>query len=210
VTANTSDWQCEVNELIAKQILAVVAVILTFIGFYPYIRSIFVGTVKPHVFSWIIWGSVTIFVFVAQLYDGGGAGAWPMGVTGVISILVAVIAFYKTPAIRGDQLDWFFLLLALSSLPLWYFTSNPLWAVGILTAAEVLGFVPTIRKACLRPYEESLLFFAIFAARNTVSILALENYTLTTLLFPVTTAFACVILIVVVMNRRTVANRNSL
>ena len=193
--------------MIAKEILAIVAIILTCIGFLPYIRSILLGTIKPHVISWVIWGSVTVFVFFAQVSDGGGAGAWPIGFTGVISILVAFIAYFKTSVIHIDKLDWFFLLLALSSLPLWSYTSNPLWAVVILTTSEVLGFIPTIRKAYIRPFEESLLFFIIFSMRNTVSILALENYTLTTLLFPVTTTIACLTLIIIVISRRSVAHR---
>ena len=148
-------------------------------------------------------------VFFAQIYDGGGAGAWPMGVTGIITIFVAFIAYFKASTIHVDKLDWFFLLLAFSSLPLWYFTSDPVWTVVILTVVEVLGFLPTIRKAYIRPYEESLLFFSIFAARNTVAIFALENYTLTTVLFPATTVFFCLILTTLVFYRRMISVRNT-
>lgn len=198
-----------VTALIYKEFMAIIAIILTVIGFFPYIRSIFLGTIRPHVFSWIIWGSVTIFVFFAQMTDGGGAGAWPMGVTGVITIFVACLSYMKTTTIHADKLDWCFLVLAFSSLPLWYITSDPLWAVVILTIAEVLGFLPTIRKAYIKPFEESLLFFSIFAIRNIASILALENYTVTTLLFPITTTVACVILLVVVVPRRLTIKRKS-
>lgn len=145
---------------------------------------------------------VTVSVFFAQIYDGGGAGAWPIGVSGVITVFVAFIAYHKTATIYADKADCFFLLLAISSLPVWFLTSDPLGAVIILTVAEVLGFLPTVRKAYARPFEESLLFFSIFATRNMLSIVALENYTLTTLLFPVITTLACVLLIVVVLNRR--------
>lgn len=190
-----------------KEVLAILSIVLTCMGFFPYIRSILLGALKPHIFSWIIWGTVTIFVFFAQVYDGGGAGAWPMGVTGVITIFVAVIAYVKAPAIHADKLDWFFLLLALSSLPLWYVTSDPLWAVILLTTAEVLGFLPTLRKAYVHPFEESLLFFYIFTVRNMTAIMALEHYSLTTLLFPVVTIVSSLILIVVVTSRRIVSNR---
>jgi|GEM_PF-6430894 len=30
------------------------AIILTFVGFYPYIKSILQGDTKPHLFSWIM------------------------------------------------------------------------------------------------------------------------------------------------------------
>jgi hypothetical protein len=51
-----------------------------------YIHSIQQGTTKPHVFSWVIWGSTTFVVFLAQLADKGGAGAWPIGVSGIITL----------------------------------------------------------------------------------------------------------------------------
>ncbi len=42
-----------------KELLSAAAILLTFIAFFPYIRSIIKGTIKPHVFSWVIWGTTT-------------------------------------------------------------------------------------------------------------------------------------------------------
>lgn len=58
-----------------KEFFGAVAIALTIMAFWPYIRSIHQGKTKPHVFSWIIWGSTTFVVFLAQLADAGGAGA---------------------------------------------------------------------------------------------------------------------------------------
>lgn len=185
-----------------KELFSFLAIILTFSGFVPYIISILRETVKPHVFSWIIWGFVTLFVFFAQLTDAAGAGAWVTGVSGAISIVVAVIAFIKTPKIVADRIDWLFLLLAFGSLPLWYVTSNPLWTVIILTLTDVLGFLPTLRKAFHRPFEESLLFFNIFLLRNVLMVVALENYSVVTSLFPVAISVCSGILIITILSRR--------
>ena len=76
-----------------KELLSAIAIVLTFLAFLPYIRSIFQGKTKPHVFSWVIWGSTTFIVFLAQLADKGGAGAWPIGVSGIITIYVALLAY---------------------------------------------------------------------------------------------------------------------
>ena len=86
-------------------------------------------------------------VFLAQLEDGGGTGAWPIGVSGIITIFIALLAYIKRADISITRTDWLFLVAALSSLPFWYFTSDPLWAVVILTTVDVLGFGPTARKA---------------------------------------------------------------
>lgn len=185
-----------------KEFLSAVAIALTLLAFFPYIRSIIKNTVKPHVFSWVIWGMTTFVVFLAQLEDNGGAGAWPIGVSGCITIFIALLAYLKRADITITKIDWLFFFAAISSLPFWYFTSDPLWAVVILTTVDVLGFGPTVRKAYVLPHSEPLLFFALFTARNLIVIMALENYSVTTVLFPAAVAIACLSLMAMITYRR--------
>jgi hypothetical protein len=188
--------------MILKEFLSAVAITLTFIAFLPYIRSIQQGKTKSHVFSWIIWGCTTFIVFLAQLAANGGVGAWAIGVSGVITIYVALLAYIKKSDTTISKIDWLFFILAMISLPLWYITSDPLWAVVILTTVDVLGFAPSFRKAYMYPFEEQLRFFVIMVARNLISIMALEHYSLTTVLFPAIIALVCVIFILLVIYRR--------
>ena len=59
-----------------KEWLSAIAILLTFIGFFPYIVSIRKGRTKPHVFSWIIWGnfvySLSRWGMIAVLAQLGG------------------------------------------------------------------------------------------------------------------------------------------
>ena len=188
--------------MLYKDLLSAVAIVLTLIAFLPYIRSIINNSIKPHVFSWVIWGSTTFVVFLAQLEDDAGVGAWPIGVSGIITIFIALLAYIKRADISLTRTDWLFFVSAMSSLPLWYLTSDPLWAVVVLTTVDVLGFGPTVRKAYSQPHSESVLFFSLFAARNVIVIMALENYSITTVLFPVVIAASCLLLIVMILYRR--------
>jgi hypothetical protein len=190
-----------------KVLLSSIAIALTVLAFFPYIRTILKGETKPHVFSWVIWGSTTIIIFLAQLADEGGAGAWPIGVSGMITLYVAILAYLRKSDSTITKTDWIFFILAMASLPVWYLTSNPLWAVVILTTADVLGFGPTFRKAYIRPFEEQLIFFVIMTIRNLISIAALENYSMTTVLFPAVIAATCMIFIPMVMYRRRALSR---
>jgi hypothetical protein len=190
--------------MIHKAFFSAVAIALTLMAFVPYIRDIQRGKIKPHVFSWVIWGLTTFVVFLAQMQAKGGAGAWPIGISGVITIWVAVLAFMKRGDIAITRLDWMFFVIALSALPFWYFSANPLWAVAILTMVDALGFGPTFRKAYRHPFEEQLTIFVLFMARNAVSILALETYSLTTVLFPAVIALTSLLLILMVFYRRRV------
>ena len=190
-----------------KEILSAIAIALTFAAFVPYVRAIVSGAVRPHVFSWVIWGATTLVVFFAQLEGKGGVGAWPIGVSGVITIFVALLAFVKRADIAITKTDWLFFVAALSSLPLWHATSDPLWAVVILTTVDVVGFGPTVRKVYRFPHSESLLFFALFAVRNLLVIVALEHYSVTTVLFPAVIAAACTLLIAMATYRKRVLAR---
>lgn len=189
-----------------KEILGTVAIALTFAGFLPYVIAIVRNQIKPHALSWLIWGAVTLIVFTAQIRAGGGAGAWTNGVSGLLSMSIAVLAFVKMQSHDAiTRADWFFFTAALSSLPLWYLTADPLWAVVVLTTVDVLGFGPTLRKAYNRPHEEGLFFFIAFTARNGVAMLALEHYSLTTALFPAATGIACAALVLLIGYRRQIA-----
>ena len=186
-----------------KDIIGALAIALTLFAFLPYIASTWRGQTRPHVFSWVIWGITTFIVFLAQVKDGGGAGAWPIGVSGVITIGVAIVAYLKRADISITRLDTLFFIAAVSAVPLWYFTADPMWAVVILTVVDLLGFGPTLRKAFHFPHEENLTFFGLFLLRNLLVIVALEHYSVTTLLFPAAVALACLLLILLIGYRRT-------
>ena len=83
------------SDVMSKQLLSAIAIGLTIAAYFPYIRSIIQGKTKPHVFSWVIWGTSTCIVFLAQLVDKGGACAWVIGFSGIISIYAAFLAFIK-------------------------------------------------------------------------------------------------------------------
>ena len=185
-----------------KELLSTAAIILTFVAFAPYIRGILRDEIRPHLFSWVIWSCTTLIVFAATVKGGGGVGAWPIALSGVITLYITMLAHRHRADSTITRLDWVFFVSALSTIPIWYLTSNPLWAVIILTTVDLLGFGPTLRKAYYRPYEEGISLYAIYAFRNLLVVGAMEAYSLITLLFPVAIALACLVLIVLILIRR--------
>jgi len=185
-----------------KEAFSVLAIFLTFIAFYPYIRLIVKNEIQPHVFSWLIWGTTTLIIFFAQIQGGAGIGAWPIGISALITMTVAYLAYRKKHENSITKLDWIFFISSLASLPFWFLTSDPLWAVVILTTVDVLGFGPTFRKAYNNPFKENTLFFFLFTCRNLSVIVAVEHYSITTVLFPAVIAFVCIVLIAMILYRR--------
>jgi len=185
-----------------KELLAAAAIALTFAMFVPYVRSIHDGRTKPHAFSWIIWSLGTLVVFCAQLAGHGGLGAWPIGVSGLITTYIAVLAYGKHSDRSITKTDWIFLAVALAALPCWFVTSNPLSAVVLLTAVDLAGFGPTFRAAYHRPHDERIGFYSLGVARNGLAISALEQYSWTTVLFPAAVGVACAAFVAMVAYRR--------
>jgi hypothetical protein len=179
------------DSIIAKELISAAAFLVTIALFVPYIRSIRKGQTVPHVFSWVIWVVGTFIVFFAQLAGGAGVGAWPIGFSASITSYIAVLAYFKRSQLSIQTLDWLLFALALSALPAWGFTSDPLWAVVLLTTADIIGFGPTVRRAYSQPHQEHAGFFALGAVRNTLVVLALESYSWTTVLFPVAVGITC-------------------
>ncbi|HEX7070660.1 MAG TPA: hypothetical protein VF190_07630 [Rhodothermales bacterium] len=187
-----------------KGLFSAAATVLTFVLFAGYIRLIRSGQIKPHVFSWLIWAIGTFTVFLAQLADGAGVGAWPIGISGLITSYIAALSYANRGDTRTTTSDWGFFLAALSAFPAWYFTADPVWAVAILTLADLAGFGPTIRRAYAQPHLESGGFFALGALRNLLVVIALEHYSVTTSLFPVAVGAACLLVAALLVVRRRI------
>jgi len=192
------------SALFDKPAFAAIAIALTFIGTAPYVYSTLRGATRPHVFSWVAWALTTTVVFFAQLQGRGGIGAWPTGVSALLTAFIAVLAWTRRGDVAISRSDGLFFLASLASLPLWYLTSDPLSAIVILTTVDVLGFGPTIRKAYHAPHSEPPVFYAIFALRNLTAILALEHHTVTTVLFPTVLGLVCVFILGLLIWRRAV------
>jgi hypothetical protein len=185
-----------------KTICATLAAILTVVGFAPYLRGIVTGTIRPHAISWVIWAITTLIAAAAQLSAGAGWGGAVIAFSGVATVLIAIAAYAKRADCDITRTDWQFLLAALASLPVWFFTGSPLAAGVVLTLVDLLGFGPTLRKSYVDPHSESVTFFAIFATRNALAIAALNELSVATAIFPAAVGAGCVFVVALILVRR--------
>lgn len=172
-----------------KEIIGIVAVILTFVGYIPYIRDTIKGKTKPHIYTWFIWGLVTAIAFGLQISANAGPGAF----TTLAAAIVCFIIFGF--GIRQGERDittsdTVFLVLSLVALVLWLFAKQPVLSVILVSTIDMLGFIPTIRKSWHKPHEETLISYQTNTLRFGLAIIALNHYTLVTALYPVTWVFA--------------------
>lgn len=167
-----------------KEIIGIIAVILTFVGYVPYIRDTLKGKTKPHVYTWLIWGLVSAITFALQMSDNAGPGAFVNLAAASVCILIVILGFKQ-----GDHdlttSDTIFFVGALLSLGIWLIADQPVISVLLISVIEHLGFIPTIRKSWNKPYSETLITYEINTFRFSLAILAIENYSIITTLSPV-------------------------
>lgn len=120
----------------------------------------------------------------------------------MITFYVAWAAYHHCADSTITRTDRWFLFAAMTASPIWHVSHDLLWAVVMLTGIDLLGFGPTFRKSWQLSERENAIFFALFALRNLFVTLSLENYVLTTALFPTATGIACGLLVMVIAARR--------
>jgi hypothetical protein len=165
------------------QILASISVAIVLYQYIPYIRSVFAGKTKPHIFSWFIWGVLTAIAFAGQVVDGAGAGAWVTGFTACGCIIIC-LSCYRYGERSITRSDWWSFIAGLSAIPAWLITKEPLTAMLIITLIDALAFYPTFRKSWYKPNEELLQTYMLSGTKFLLAIIALENFTPTTWLYP--------------------------
>jgi hypothetical protein len=193
---------------------AVLASGITISIFTPYLIGIRRGSIRPHVISWVIWGLTTLLVGGGQWLGGGGVGAVPILLSGVLSMGVAGLTFlYRRRGqvdSRVTRFDGWSLGIVLACIPLWLMTGNERWSMLVLTTIDLIGFGPTLRAAWRDPHAESALLFAAFATRNAVAIAGLESLHLSTVVFPGVIGVACLSVVFLIVIRRQTISKPSL
>lgn len=189
-----------------KEIFGILSVIPGIIGFGNYIWTIFRKRTKPHMLTWIVWVIITGVVFAAQCSQNAGAGSWALGLGFAGCSLIAVISLFhgEKRITWGDKIAF---AGGLATIPLWYFTKNPLWSVILATAIDGFAFYPTFRKSWLKPYEESTPLYTLDAARLLISLFAIENLTLTSILYPLFVMLMNTSFVVMLCCRRAVLKK---
>jgi hypothetical protein len=188
---------------IMKELVGLITVALAFIGLVPYIIDIFRNKTKPHVFTWVVWAMVTFLAFLGQWQKGAGAGSWTTGVTGILTIFIAIISIKKGSR-DITKSDVIVFIMALIAIIPWLLTKDPTLSVIILTIVNTLAFIPTIRKTMKDPKSETFSSYVIHTFRHSLSIVALSNYNLATFLYPSVVALSNLIVVVVILKSRYV------
>ncbi len=184
-----------------KAILGWLSVLIVVVVTLLYLRLVWRGAIKPHLFTWVIWALSTGIAAAGRMSEAAGAGAWGQwaGAAGCVCVALLTWRQGEKDITRGD---WWSFLLALAAIPLWLLTDNALLAVLMVTAIDVVGYYPTFRKSWRRPYEEAVFNYIAANVIHVLSVLATEHYSVTNLLFQVTLFVVNSLLVAMLLWRR--------
>ncbi len=164
-------------------VYATFGVLLAFIAYIPYLQDTFSGKTKPHFFSWFLWSVVSFIAGGIQISDGAGVGALTNLAMGFICLVIATRSLLNgTKDIT--RFDIFSAIMALVALILWLLIKQPLWSMILIVITDFLSFIPTIRKSWYKPEQETLATWVISCTRQILTILAMQNFTVITVLYP--------------------------
>jgi hypothetical protein len=184
-----------------KNLLGALAVIVQLSSYGIYLRGIYIGKIKPHAFTWFAWGTLTSIGFAAQVVSKAGAGSWVMFMNALLCYSIAIIAF-RQGHVKYSLFDWIALSGAILGGFLWYVTSNPFFAVILISISDAIGILPTIRKAYYFPNEESIAPWLVGIFTYALSILALNSLVITNWLYPASIMITDFIFVIEVSVRR--------
>ena len=127
---------------------------------------------------------------LVQLTDNPGPGSLVTFVAGAVCLVIFILGLIKKTNAKITKSDTVFFALALVAMGLWLIADQPVLSVILLSTIDLLGFGPTVRKSWNNPYTETLISYEINTLRFALALLALNHYTITTALYPVTWVFA--------------------
>jgi len=168
-----------------KEFLGILAVVITFIGYAPYVVDTIKGKTRPHIFSWFTWAFVTFIIFALQVIGYGGAGTYTTLATAILCTAIFILGLRngKRDITRFDTVTF---IISLIATGVWIIAKQPVISTFLIVTINTLANLPTMRKSWRDPHSETLFTWEMGGVRNFLGLLALSNYSIITWLYPVT------------------------
>ncbi len=160
-----------------KEIIGGIATVLTFVAYIPYYRDILKGKTRPHVYSWSLWGLLTILIVALQIKGGAGPATWVTAAAGLLCIGVVILSL-KNGKRDITYSDTITAILSLIAIGFWVIAKQPVISIILVVIADILAFFPTVRKSWNQPHTETVSLYATNALRFALAILAVEHYSI--------------------------------
>ena len=189
------------NVNIIKQVMSFVAVVMTFVSYVPYYRDILRNKTHPHIYSWSLWCLLTILIVALQIKGGAGLATYVTAAVGLLCFGVVILSF-KNGRKDITLSDTIVAILGLVAIGCWLIVDQPIVSMILVVIADLLAFVPTVRKSWHKPHTETLSLYITSALQFSLALMAIKEYTILSSLWPASWVIANGLFSIMLIYRR--------
>jgi hypothetical protein len=162
-----------------------VAVALSLVGAYGYIRDTLRGTTSPNRVTWSLWGVEGVLAFFVEIQQHVGLASLMTLMLGLVPCAVVVASFRNRHAVwKLGAFDAVCGAVSVGGLIFWAFVNEPTVALVSFVVADQMAALPTVRKSWLAPSTESPRLFFLGSMNCAITVLTLTTLTTAGVLFP--------------------------
>jgi hypothetical protein len=167
-----------------QTIIGIVAGVIAFASYLPYIISILRGKTKPSRATMAIWVVVDSVIAASYIASGARTTVFTAVAYAVMQVIILGLAIKHGMGGRS-WLDVACITGAIIGMVAWFITKNAPTALFIATFVELLGFVPTIKKAYLYPDTEDTLAWVMAFLAATLNLIAIDSFSPQISVYPI-------------------------
>jgi hypothetical protein len=173
-----------------KAVLGILSSVVVVSTAIPYFLSTLKHKTKP---SRATWTLLTLLLILAAFVQGEIGNGWAIALTlGDIFATGAIcLASYSYGQGGLEKVDLFCYVLWAITVGVWLLFDQPVLALCMAVAADLISMVPTLIKTVKNPYEESVSVFIGSGTAGFIAIFAASSYTLSSILFPLYLFLIC-------------------
>ncbi|HSA58639.1 MAG TPA: hypothetical protein VLJ37_03035 [bacterium] len=179
----------------------IIAGALSFLAFVPYVLSTLRGRNRPNRATWIIWSAVGVSLLASYAAAGARETVW-VAAANLLAFLAVLALSFKYGEGGWTFFDGACLLGAAFGLALWWWFDSPLPTLFSGLFIDLVGALPTVKKAWNDPASEDLLAWILFCAANAVNLLAIRTWNVAVASYPLYMVFITLVLVAILLLRR--------
>jgi len=164
--------------------VGIIAGVIAFVAFIPYVVSILKGETKPQRATFAIWSVIGLIIFFSYLASGARETVWTALAYAIVQIGIFGLSF-KYGMGGFSKLDMICIGGAVLGIVGWITTKDPAIALYLSIFSEFLGYVPLFKKSYLHPRTENTLSWVIGLVASCLNVFALTSTQFNVVLYPV-------------------------
>jgi hypothetical protein len=135
---------------------ALLALLLSLLAFFPYIRDTIACRTQPQRASWLIWSVLSSIAFLTQIADGATTSLWFIGIQFSCTFLIFILSISRGYGSYLSKSNLNILAMAAVGLVLWYLFESTAYTLAMVIMISAIGGYATVVKAFSAPESETL------------------------------------------------------